>query len=338
MTSPSKVFPMRFNSLVIETTTRCNAKCAMCYQSVGPKGSDNWGIHELKRDTLMRVIDDAIHIPNLHKRLHISGGEAFLDTKLVIALLSRGRDVGYDEITLTTNAYWGKSPEAADKICRQLLDCGVTDMEISWDYWHTDYIKAERVVNVLRAARKHSVKTTLRVLTSKSHSAGEALSLLGEGWKEADSVMWGKVFGTGRAATKLGPAELHPETLAPGETCHNFLNLTVNAKGDVFPCCAGLDQTDHVGLGQVHEEPISRIAERMSNNLWLRKLVFEGVVAIEEVVKESGYAFEPEENTGMCTRCWSVFRDQGATEIVKAHGRKIGREIVERALRRPRAA
>ena len=37
MTTPDRfLLPMMFNGLVVESTTRCNAKCGMCYQGAGP--------------------------------------------------------------------------------------------------------------------------------------------------------------------------------------------------------------------------------------------------------------------------------------------------------------
>lgn len=324
--------PMRFSALVIETTSRCNAKCAMCYQSSGPKGHDQFGINELKLDVLKRVVTDAMKVPNLNKRLHVAGGEAFLDEKLVFALLAHGRDAGFTDITMTTNAFWGSSEERADTICRKLVDAGMTEIEISWDYWHLQYIDPKRVVRVLEACRRNGISTILRVLTTSLHSADEALDLLGEGWIAADRIMWGKVFGTGRAATHLEPGELFPESLTADENCHNFLNLVVNATGEVFPCCAGIDQTENPKLGNVYREPVHEVAARMTRNLWLRKLTFDGVMAVEDLLDEAGYDYQRDENAGMCTRCWKLFSDPKATQVVKEQGVELGRKIVAQVM------
>jgi len=64
---------LHFNALVIESTERCNARCAMCYQAAGPKGSDIRGDSELDLAAIERIIDQAIHLPNLGKRVHLSG-------------------------------------------------------------------------------------------------------------------------------------------------------------------------------------------------------------------------------------------------------------------------
>ncbi|MFH7527742.1 radical SAM/SPASM domain-containing protein [Aeromonas sp. A5] len=313
--------PLRFNSLVLEITTRCNASCAICYQGASPHGSNEWGVKEIDIKVLKKVIRDAIKIPNLCNRLHISGGEAFLKTRKVLDIIKLGRDVGYKEITLTTNASWGKTPQKASSICKKLEVLGVTDIEISWDYWHMRYINRDNVVNVLYAAKQQSINTTLRILTSKSHSVSEALHLLGDGCMWANTIMWGKVFRSGRAAECIEQNEFYSESVERGKGCHNCLNLTVNAKGDVFPCCAGFDQTDYANLGNIEHENIIDIASRMSGNLWLRQLVFDGVISMEEVLIDKGYTNINLVNNGMCSRCWSIFKEKEATDIIKEYGR-----------------
>ena len=324
-------FPMRFNALVIETTTRCNAKCGMCYQSSGPKGHDLHGIQELKLEVLKKVVSDAIKVPNLVKRLHVAGGEAFLNEKLVYELLAHGRDTGFTQITMTTNAFWGSSDKRAEKICAQLSNAGMTEIEISWDYWHLAYIDPMRIVRVLRACKKYNIGTILRILTTQAHSIGEALRLLGDDWTLADRVLTGAVFATGRAVDELDPEEIFPDSVSESATCHAFLNLTVNANGNVYPCCAGIDQTTSPELGNVYREPINEVAARMTNNLWVRQLVFGGILSVEKIVEEDGYQHKKPESGSMCTRCWYLFSDRKAAEIVKAKGLETGKDMLKRA-------
>ncbi len=325
-------FALRFNSLVIETTSRCNAKCAMCYQSSGPKGHDEFGIRSLKTKVIKRAISDAYKVPNLIKKLHVAGGEAFLNEKQVFEVLGHAKDVGYEDISMTTNAYWGHTEKRAVANCERLCANGVTTLEISWDYWHTEYIDARRVTRVLKAAKQCGLGTILRVLTTRKHSLEEALDLLGDGWLYVDRVISGKVFASGRATRELDPDEFYLDPLSDTDACHSILNLVINAKGDVFPCCAGIDQTENPQLGNVYKTPIDKIARNMTNNLWLRKLVFDGVLSLEKLVEEKDHDYERVKDGSMCSRCWSLFDDQGATDIVKDHGRELGRAVLRKAL------
>ena len=55
--------PLTFNALVVEKVARCNARCAMCYQSAGPRGSEEIGDVAIAVEDLLPVIDGAAKIP-----------------------------------------------------------------------------------------------------------------------------------------------------------------------------------------------------------------------------------------------------------------------------------
>ena len=327
--SLSSVMPIRFNALVIETTNRCNAKCGMCYQSSGPKGHDDWGMHSLDTSRLVQVIKDAVHIPNIDSRLHIAGGEAFLREEDVYTLVETGQKVGFREITLTTNAFWGSTDSRAEKICKLLSLKGVTVLEISWDHWHLDYIKPECVTRVLKAARRFNISTNLRILTTKSHSVQEALGFLRNGWKYASLITHGPVFRSGRAISEITQDDFYRKGVQDDENCNALLNLAINSTGDVFPCCAGIDQTKQLGLGNVNQDNIVTIAKNMSENLWIKKLVFGGIVPLEKMVasrRTTPLSIDP--NDSMCSRCWSLFSDKENVEIVKQYAEEIKSSIL----------
>ena len=329
------LMPVRFNALVIETTNRCNAKCAMCYQSSGPKGHDQWGKHSMDRERLVRIIEEAPRIPNLDSRLHIAGGEAFLNANDVYALVEAGRRAGFADITLTTNAFWGVSAERALSVCERLSDAGVTGLEISWDFWHLEYIQPECVSRVLGAAQSVNISTNLRILTTKRHSVHEAIDLLGDGVLHATIITHGPVFRSGRAVSQIDPDEFYRKGVTPADNCHAALNLALNSTGDAFPCCAGIDQTKGLGLGNAKDESIVDIARRMSQNLWIKKLVFGGVLSVERIVTEGrGDAPAIDEEDSMCSRCWSLFSDEQNVAVVKKYSEnlehRLAREIEAR--------
>jgi MoaA/NifB/PqqE/SkfB family radical SAM enzyme len=93
---------LHFNALVIESTERCNARCAMCYQAAGPKGSDIRGDSELDLAAIESIIDQAIRLPNLRKRVHLSGGETFLDFSKALSIFRYAKRAGFERIGTTT--------------------------------------------------------------------------------------------------------------------------------------------------------------------------------------------------------------------------------------------
>lgn len=306
--------PLTYQGLVVERTSLCNAKCAMCYQDAGPQGSGNLGAVSLDVADIVRVLREALEIPTLRPRFHLAGGEGWLQWAQCFDLFAAARDLGYLEITTTTNCFWAFRPDHAVAKVAAAAEAGLTAMEISWDHWHMPYIRPAAVGNALRACRELGVTTNLRVLTTTDHHPAEALGYLDpDALRLADEISSAPVFPTGRAAAKLDPATIWANG-SLGGSCHSVLNLTVNAAGRVAPCCAGADQTEGLTFGSVLEESIVDIARRMQSSLLLKVLTFNGVGSLIPLTGEK--AGDLAESSSICHACWRIFSDADLTERV----------------------
>ncbi len=308
--------PVSFQGLVIENTTRCNARCKMCYQAAGPKGSDITGVGALTVAEVTQIAADALTIPTLEPRFHLAGGEAFLKIDDCLRLFAMARETGYTEISTTTNAYWAKDPADAHAVCAQARAAGLLNMEISWDFWHLPFISPEAVSNCLEAAAANGIRTNLRILATKSHSVAEALALLRPAALEiATEISSGPVFPTGRAAKQLPPDDFfYADGLGSG--CHGVLHLTVNGKGDVYPCCAGADQTEWLRFGNIRETSVSEIAARMNASMLLRMLVFLGPQSFVPILEENGIDVG-DRFANVCHMCWEIFSDPNHGRVLR---------------------
>lgn len=325
------IMPITYSGLVVERTTRCNAKCGMCYQAAGPKGSDLLGKASLPRELIERVLTDALTIPSLGKRFHLSGGEGFLQADDCLYLFRAARDAGYHEVSTTTNAFWARKREDGSAMMQALSAAGLTRMEISWDAWHLPYIAVEAVNHAVELCVEFGIESCLRLLSTKSHSIGDALRLLSpEALACASWGVAGPVFPTGRAAKEVPLDDIHFPP-AGATTCHAALNLTVNAKGHVAPCCAGFDQTETLVLGDVRKESIATIAERMNRSLLLRTLLFEGPAALLPILEEAACA-PPGPHAGICHLCWEIFSDPTRAAAIEAHFDRIETDGIRHAV------
>jgi MoaA/NifB/PqqE/SkfB family radical SAM enzyme len=309
--------PMYFNGLVVENTSQCTAKCGMCYQSSGPKGSDISGLTALTVAEIEPVIREAIKIENLQPRFHLTGGEAFLNIDDCIKLFEIARSVGYLNLSSTTNGFWAKNKSKAQEICDRICDAGVTNIELSWDYWHLDYISPEAVSNCLDACYEAGIETNLRLLATKPHSYEEALShIRPESLAHATCISGNPVFPTGRATT-IDPSDFyHAGSL--DDNCHSFLNLTVNALGNIYPCCAGLDQTNLYVFGNIRDHSITDVATSMNQSPMLRTVVFQGISALIPILERKGIEVS-RDTTNICSLCWSIFSRPECVAAIKEH-------------------
>ena len=322
-------YPLQYHALVLEVTSRCNAACAMCYQSAGPAGSDLLGAAALGAADLSRVLREGREIAALDPRVHISGGEALLRVEPVVDLVAEAQQLGYREIVVTTNATWARSPRRALRTAAALRDAGLTALAVSWDHWHLPYIRPAWVEHCLRACAEVGLPTRLRVLTSRAHGVEEALAGLdAAALAHVDRISSGPVLPIGRAASALDPAELFDVGALTG-ACHTFLAVTVNAWGNVFPCCQGFDQTDTHLLGNVRDEPLGGIVARMSAAPLVRMLVLGGVARLyallgEDIAADRSYR-------GICHACWSLFSDPAKVRRVNSALAELAAEAVNRS-------
>lgn len=324
--------PLTFNSLVVETTNRCNARCAICYQSSGPKGSDILGLSNLSIPVIKRIIREAGKIDTMKKRFHLAGGEVFLDIDKCIQLVEYAKKYNYLIISTTTNAFWASNKNKAKDVSEKLRKAGLTNIEISWDYWHKQYIDPNAINNCINACKDVGIEVNLRLLSTKSHSHGEALSFLQlESVERADMITCGVVFPEGRAKKEIEPSDFFKKGIEG--SCHSALNLTVSSSGNVYPCCAGIDQTDKYIFGNVKEKSIIEIVATMNRSQIFRTLAFLGVKFFIPILEKAGINIGKREEYGNpCDLCCTIFSRSDCVKVIKNHFDKLEKQALIKAV------
>lgn len=309
--------PLHFNALALEITSRCNARCAMCYQSAGPSGSAQFGKTALSAAELDKILLEAAQLKNLSSRVHFGGGEAFLNIPVVLALIASAQRAGFRQISTVTNAFWARNPARALQICQELKKAGLTYMEISWDYWHLAFIPPQAVNNCLVACAKAGITTELRLLSTKAHSFEECLAFLDpQCLALAGSITGSPVNPIGRGAA-LDSADIF-DCYDPAQSCHNDLNLTINPSGSVYPCCNGLDQTSILQFGNIRDNSLAEIVAAMEQSLILKTIVFDGIAVVANILQKRGFKIDPNPKN-ICHQCWTIFSRPEHLEALRAY-------------------
>ena len=308
--------PIHFGALVLETTNCCNSKCGICYQSAGAEGRDRINLSAAKR-----AIEDSAVLENVDSRLHIAGGEAFLLPKDCFDLFRTAREAGYTLISATSNCFWASTLDKARMMCEKASDSGLNYMEISWDFWHGEYMPAEAVNNCLIACREFGIVTNVRLLTTKSHDMEESIVRLDPDiLRLASNITSGPVIGTGRASEVLKKKEFFPARMGINGSCHSILNLTINVHGEVFPCCAGFDICRECAFGNINNTSIKDIVLRMNSDPLLRRLVFLGPSSFLPLLKKSGV--EVKKCATFCELCTQMFSDEKIRKVIMDYVKK----------------
>ena len=210
-----------------------------------------------------------------------------------------------------------------------MREAGLTAMAISWDAWHLPYIRPEWVANCIDACAEAGIPTQIRVLTTRDHGVAEALdSLDPDALGRVERISSGPVLPIGRGAQTLDPEQVY-QVGSLGAACHSFLAVTVNAWGNVFPCCQGFDQTDTHVAGNVRHEALDTVVARMSADPLVRVLVLGGVAKLYALLGHD--LLGDGEFKGICHACWSLFSDPARVDRVRSALAELTASVRDRA-------
>jgi MoaA/NifB/PqqE/SkfB family radical SAM enzyme len=290
----------------------------MCYQAAGPKGSEIRGDSNLPLEVGLRVIDEAAVLPELDSRLHVSGGEAFIRHHDTIELFRRGRDRGFANIGTTTNGFWATNREKGIARCRELVDAGVTYLEISFDDWHLPFVSVDRVRNLLHGARRAGISVLLRTLTSRRHRLEDLLAAFNDTDLIDVMVANSRVGPVGRGYSELSPDEIYYGTTCG--CCEDILSLTVTPNGNVYPCCSGADITNALACGNVHKDTLAQSIFKMKTDRMMRQLIHGGYGSLIPVLESLGLGSRLKDKyTNICHLCWDIFKNDELAGALRNH-------------------
>jgi MoaA/NifB/PqqE/SkfB family radical SAM enzyme len=310
--------PLHFHALVLEITERCNAKCGMCYQAAGPKGSDIRGDSNLPLEVGLRVIDEAAVLPEIDSRLHVSGGEAFIRQRDTMELFRRGRARGFANIGTTTNGFWATNREKGVARCIELVDAGVTYLEISFDHWHLPYVSVDRIRHLFHGARRAGISVLLRTLTSRRHRLEDLIAAFSDTDLMDVMVANSRVGPIGRGCSELSSDEIYYGTTCG--CCEDILSITVTPNGNVYPCCSGADVTNALACGNVHNDTLAQAIFKMKTDRMMRHLIHAGSGSLVPIIESLGLGSRLKDKyTNICHLCWDIFKDDELAGALRSH-------------------
>lgn len=133
------------SGLAIMLTRRCNMACAHCSVESGPKA----GTKGPPLAELLDVVREAAAagVPYIN----LTGGEPMLRERAALDVVRECCRLGV-ATRLTTNGFWGRTPERAGRTLGALVDAGLSGLTVSYDRFHAAFQGPDPVVNIARAA------------------------------------------------------------------------------------------------------------------------------------------------------------------------------------------
>jgi hypothetical protein len=231
--------------LVINVTLRCPLKCAHCCFS-----SDMFQHGHLSLDDTLLAIRQAAQVSGI-EIVHFVGGDPFLHADIMAEACALARELGL-RCGATTSAYWGKTALHARKVLAPLAAAGLTELTISYDDSHAEFVRIGAIRNALEAAL--ALGLTLRIAVTIGPEARlTAVALrdsLGLIERSDVNIYETPINATGRATESLSVAADTAQSDAATGPCFSVLRtFTVTHEGAVLPCCGVLPQYEGLRVG-----------------------------------------------------------------------------------------
>lgn len=258
-------------------------------------------------------------------RVHLTGGEPFLDWPRVIEIIRAAAGEGLYADSVETNGFWALDEEIICDRLGALDDAGVRCLAISADPFHQAFVPISRVRFLAARAKEKLGPQRVRVRWQDWLDTGRDVMAMDEPARKTLLAEWiasGRDRINGRAAEALAHRlSLQPAEAFRGQHCREGLlrgrHVHVGPDGEVLPgVCAGLV------LGYVRqpcEESIQKLwhdlREDYEGRPILGRLVTAGPTALLELARQRDLDLPDIEKgfASKCHLCWIVRKRLAAT-------------------------
>ncbi len=297
--------------LSIQLSWNCNAACRQCMVSGSNERSRVMSLAEASR-----IIDQLERLP-LTRFVGFTGGEAFLHYDLLLQL---GRYIqekfGYC-LGVATNCFWAEDRARAREMLSSLAALGLTELLVSLDDFHLEFVRAKCVENCLREALALGINITVQTIRSRTgHDAA---------WfqKNMDvprppAVRWVEtpLHPAGRAVHGVPASEYVYDWTNCAGYCTALRVWSVDPYGWVTPCC-GTAFSHRLRVGNALQEDLAAIVNRANVDVLLNTLAGWGgpYLLIKTLEQNGDYRFSNREFASHCHACDTVLRDRQALGV-----------------------
>jgi hypothetical protein len=317
--------------LGILLTNRCNAHCDHCAPDSGPLDTT-----ELSLEEIFSSITQAAQVVPTHRHLGLSGGEVFLHYPRLLKIVEFARQQGF-EVTITSNAFWARTLDAAREKLKPLCDLGLSVLAVSRSQFHERYIPLSRLRNVLLAATEFGLQVHLKVIVTRSYPLSRLLS----GLDDVIATSAARVepipcYPFGRARELVPESELYLRPGIPMLPCPGA-SFTITPSGEARPCCNPGSEGDLLLLGDTRKESLAGLYRKFARGPLMRVIYEHGPGYFVPAIQERGLGHKlPQAYVGVCHLCGLIAEDPElaavAREVAQHEEEKRSQEKLARYL------
>lgn len=287
-------------ALVINVTLRCPLKCAHCCYS-----SDMTKTGHLSLDDVKAAISQAA-AAHRFDAVHFVGGDPLLHPALVRDAIEHAAEQGL-QTGITTSAFWAKSRERARDVVSMLKAAGLSEITLSYDDAHAQFLKSSHIANAVSAAIDAGLKARVAVVIEPDSRITPASLRAALALDDSVQVYAMAVNSTGRAAdVETDRADLRKrwEHAYRGPCTSVLRNFQVDPEGNVYPCCGVLPHRETMVVGHVREGGLNQAIRHAEGDMLLRWIRSEGPVEVlVRTTADDPVPLAREDFDGVCTAC-----------------------------------
>jgi pyruvate-formate lyase-activating enzyme len=311
------------SALAIMLTRRCNMACAHCSVESGPKAGEKGPTLEILLASVREAAEAGV------TSVILTGGEPMLRERAATEIVRECRRLGLAS-RITTNGFWGRTPERAERTLAALLDAGLGAMTVSYDRFHAAFQGPEPVVHIARAASRLCFSIDVNVTRLAEDTEIEALvapfaDLPGVRLRFYDVQPVG-------AARAMEGAAFRSEVEGFCSAC-GIPALTDDGR---LTACNGpsyfLPPGNPLAVGSLAEAPLGELLARHRDDPILDTIRTEGPAGLRDaLLRIPGFAGFPfrEGYSGMCDLCHHITSSPDAVAALR-----VALSVPERAAER----
>jgi MoaA/NifB/PqqE/SkfB family radical SAM enzyme len=275
----------------------------------------------VSRTSVMKVEDahdylvEAMSVSNLESFM-VFGGEPMLYPDRVIAILEKAHQLQVPRIDMITNGTWGKDEKQAEKLATRLKSAGLTNLDISVDAFHQQYIPIEYPRNAGLASSKAGIErviwnaTVVESIDAKNEYDEKTRQILKALEPTGIEPYIHKVLPTGRALKNLRQYFKKESLQGPCEGDPILENPLTDPKSICIDPSGSVEICWFLSIGNAKQVPLDRLISNYDcqKDAITRTLVEEGPTGLLKLPEVQDFSFEENEYIGKCHLCMEVRR------------------------------
>ncbi len=126
------------SSIVFSCTDQCPIQCRYCGAECSPAQTDRLSLEDMKS-----IIDTVCSYGKLEMVVFTGGEPTLLGKDLISAIEYCSEKKLWTRIV--SNAFWAHTPEKAEDVLRSFLNAGLSEINLSCDDYHQEFIPLDRI-------------------------------------------------------------------------------------------------------------------------------------------------------------------------------------------------